>query len=316
MCALAKTGHEFHLLLVDRPPWGRDWDLKSRPIPANVKVIGVVELLPSLDMNQYDLLLAQSYDDFELIDRLPKPKILLAHSVAALPGPDGLSRAEALRRLYLEQQLADVPVIYVSHYVARNWGLPGRVILHSVDNGDYYPYRGEKEAALTVAHFFKERDVQLGYSLHQQVVRDDIPYRIVGHNPTLPNSGPAESWDELKSYYRDYRLYLNTTAWGGSLALLEALAAGIPVVTTPRLGGRKHIVRGGYSGFVSKDPGELRASVEYLLANPEVAHLMGQRAKEAVREKHGRERFIREWQEVLEEATALRRVPLTHPVEE
>lgn len=302
MYELAKTGHEFHLLLVDRPPWGKNWDVKSRPLPLNVKVIGEAELLPSLDMNQYDLLLAQSYDDFELIDRLPNPKILLAHSAIALPGPDGLSRAEALRRLYLEQKWADVPVIYVSHYVAHNWGLPGRVILHSVGNGDYYPYKGEKDAALTVANFFKERDVELGYSFHQQVVRDDIPYRIVGHNPALPNPEPAGSWDELKSYYRDYRLYLNTTAWGGSLALLEAMAAGMPVATRPLLGGREHIVKDGYSGFVCEEPGELRARLKYLLANPDLAYLMGQRAQEAVRERHGRERFIREWQEGFEGA--------------
>lgn len=313
MYELAKTGHEFHLLLVDRPPWEKGWDLRSRPIPSNVTIVGEAEGISSLNLEQYDLLLAQSHDDFQLIEKFPQRKVLLLHSVAALQGPEGVSRGEALRRLYLEQQLADVPVIYVSRYTARNWGLPGRVILHSVDNGDYYPYRGEKEAALTVAHFFKERDVELGYSLHQQVVGDDIPYRIVGHNPNLPNSGPAESWDELKSYYRDYRLYLNTTAWGGSLALLEAMAAGMPVVTTPRLGGRAHTVRDGYSGFVCEEPSELRARVKYLLANPEVAHLMGQRAKEAAREKYGRERFIREWREAFEGALSGQALG-THPV--
>jgi glycosyltransferase involved in cell wall biosynthesis len=304
MYELAKTGHDFHLLLVDRPPWGKDWDVKSRPIPLNVKVIGEAELFPSLDMNQYDLLLAESYDDFELIDGVPKPKILLAHSVAALPSPDGLSRAEALRRLYLEQRLTDLPVIYVSHYVAHNWGLPGRVILHSVDVGDYHLHKGEKEAALTVAHFFKERDVELGYSLHQKVVRDDIPYKIVGHNPTLPDSGPAGSWDELKSFYQDHRVYLNTTLSGNSLAMLEAMAAGMPVITTPRptRAAQDRPVIDGYNGFVSNDSEYLREKVKFLLDNPEVARKMGERAREAVRERHRPERFIREWQEVFEGA--------------
>jgi len=205
-----------------------------------------------------------------------------------------------LRRLYQEQQPASIPVVYVSEYVARGWGVPGKVILHSVDTGDYYPRKGEKEAALTVAHFFKEWDVELGYSVHQQVVRDDIPYRIVGYNPTLPNSGPAESWDELKSYYRDYRLYLNTTSHGRSLALLEAMAAAMPVVTRAGLEGREHIVKDGYSGFICEEPGQFRARVNYLLANPEVAHLMGQRAKGAVRERHGSERFIGEWREAFD----------------
>ncbi len=319
MYELAKTGHEFHLLLVDRPPWGKNWDVKSRPLPLNVKVIGEAELLPSLDMNQYDLLLAQSYDDFELIDRVPNPKILLAHSVAALPSPDGLSRAEALGRLYQEQQLASIFVVYVSEYLARNWGLPGRVILTGVDVSDYnneFRYAGELAAVLTVAHFFKERDSELGYAFHQQVVKDDIPYKIVGHNPTLPNSGPAESWDELKSYYRDYRLYLNTAASGGSLALLEAMAAGMPAVTTagpPEAKPDKSVIDG-YNGFISNDPEYLREKVRFLLANPEMAKAMGQRARETVMQKYGIDRFIQAWQEIFKQAIALGEVPAAHPV--
>jgi len=58
MYELAKTGHEFHVLLVDRPPWEKGWDTKSRAIPPNVKVVGEAESFRSLDMNQYDLLLA------------------------------------------------------------------------------------------------------------------------------------------------------------------------------------------------------------------------------------------------------------------
>jgi len=276
--------------------------------------VGEAGGISSLNSEQYDLILAQSHDDFQLIERFPQRKILLLHSVAAPLGTEGISRGEALRRLYLEQQLTHVPVIYVSNYVALNWGLPGRVILHSVDNGDDYPHKGEKKAALTVAHFFKERDVELGYPLHQQVVRDDIPHRIVGHNPALPNSGPAESWDELKSCYRDYRLYLNTTAWGGSLALLEAMAAAMPVVSTPRPPGVPDIVRHGHSGYVSDDPRELRAKAKFLLNNPELARVMGQNARESIRERYGTDRFIREWQEICEEATDVRRVPATHPV--
>jgi len=312
---LAKTGHEFHVLLVDRPPWGKNWDAKSRPIPPNVKVIGEAELLPSLDMNRYDLLLAQSYDDFELIDGLAKPKILLAHSVAALPGPDGLSRAEALRRLYQEQQLASIPIVYVSQYLARNWGLPGRVILHSLDIRDYeeFSHTGRTPAVLTMSHFFKERE-ELGYALHCRVVGDDIPYRIVGHNPTLPDSGPAKDWDELRAYYRDYRVYLNTTTWGGSLAMLEAMAAGMSVVTTPRPPGVPYIVRHGYSGYVSDDPNDLRNKIEFLLANPDVAKAMGEKARVHIVQRYATRRFVREWQEVFQEAIALSQVAVTHAV--
>ena len=87
MYELAKTGHDFHVLLVDRPPWEKRWDLRSRPVPTNVKIVGEAEDITPLNLDRYDLLLAQSYDDFELVERSRQRKLILLHAVAALPGP-------------------------------------------------------------------------------------------------------------------------------------------------------------------------------------------------------------------------------------
>jgi hypothetical protein len=306
ICELAKTGHGFDVLLVDRPPWGKQWDVRSRPIPSNVRIVGEAEQLSSLDVGAYDLLLAQSYADFELIAGLPQRKVVLLHSVATLAGPDGVSRAEALRRLYQEQQLASAPIVYVSQYVADNWGLPGTIIGLAVDPSDFrsFAYTGKIAAALTVAHFFKERDALTGYSMHRQVVQDDIPHKVVGHNPTLTGSGPAKDWDELRSYYRDYRVYLNTTTgWAGATAMIEAMAAGMPVVTTPGPPGDtpQKLVIDGCTGFVSDDLEYLREKLKLLLADREMAEIMGQRAKEAVIDRYGIERFVQAWRGVLDE---------------
>ena len=310
ICELAKTGHEFDVLLVDRPPWGKEWDVRSRPIPSNVRIVGEAQQLSSLDIGAYDLLLAQSYEDFELIASLPQRKVVLFHSVAALAGPDSVSRAEALRRLYQEQQLVSVPIVYVSQSVADNWGLPGTIIGLAVDPSDFrsFAYTGKIAAALTVAHFFKERDELMGYSLYRQVVENDVPHKVVGHNPSLTASGPAKDWDELRSYYRDYRVYLNTTTgWAGATAMIEAMTAGMPVVTTPGPPGEtpQKSVIDGYNGFISDDLEHLRKKLKLLLSDQEMATIMGQRAREVAIQAYGIERFVRAWQVVLEEAVTV-----------
>jgi hypothetical protein len=307
MYELAKTGHRFDLVLVDRTLWARAWDERSRPLPANVNTVGEAEDVASLDIDQYDLVMAQAYDDFELVQGSRVPKAVLFHSAASARSPSGLCRAEALRRLYQEWQLTSIPIVYVSHYVAQNWGLPGTIILHSLDVRDYEGFEnsGKTAAVLTVAHFFTEREA-LGYPLHRQVLGDLIPHRIVGHNPSLPDVKPAKDWAELKGFYRDYRVYLNTTNWGGSLAMLEAMCAGMPVVTTPRPADepRHTSVIDGHNGFVSADPAELRRKVEFLLANPAVARAMGREGRKAVLRKYGTQRFVERWQEFFESVVA------------
>jgi len=315
MYELAKTSHEFHILLPEtRILWGKEWDVRSRPIPANVKIMGGVEEITSLDLGQYDLLLAQTYDDLALIQFFPRPKMLLLMN-AAVQEYEDICKANALRRLYQEWQLASVPIVYTSGYYAHTWGLPGRIIPHAVDSRDYegFEYTGEVPAVLTVAHYLKERDDEMGYTFHRQVVSDDIPYKIIGYNPTLPDSGPARDWSELKSYYRHYRAYLNTALSGGFIAMIEAMIAGMPVVTRP--GPTEEtphkLVIDGYNGFVSDDPQYLREKIKFLLANPEVAKVMGLRAKEAVQARYSIDRFIREWQEAFADAISK---PTNHPI--
>ncbi len=307
---LAKTGHEFHVLLPEtRVLWEREWDVKSRPIPANAEIIGGVEHICSLALDRYDLLLAQCWDDFLSVQSSSRPKMLLL-----MTGPPDqradTGKSDALARLYQEWQLASVSVAYMYEYYAHSWALPGIVIEQAVDARDYETFEdtGEIEAVLTVAHFFKERDDLMGYSFHRQVVKDDIPYKIVGHNPGMPGSGPARDWSELRSYYRDYRVYLNTCVSGGFIALLEAMTAGMPVITRsgPGPGTPHSLLIDGYNGFVSDDPQYLREKIRLLLAHRDVAKEMGQRAKETVQAKHNIERFIQEWDEAFHNAVSER----------
>jgi glycosyltransferase involved in cell wall biosynthesis len=309
MYDLAKTGHLFDILRPEtRTLWGSGWDEAWRPIPDNVNIIGGIEDIPFLDLRQYDLLLAQSYADLLCIQFSSRPRLLLVMSPEP-PQAEDLGKGDAMRLVYREWRLASVRVIYACGYFAHTWGLPGTIIPHGVDASDYEGFQstGQIPAVLTVANFIKERGDFMGYNLHRDVVKDDVPHKIVGLNPSLPDSGPARDWAELKSYYRDYRVYLNTSIWS-IVAMMEAMTVGMPIVTRPgpREGSPEgipsNLLTNGYNGFVSDDPQYLREKTKSLLANPDVAKEMGQRARETVQAKHNIDRFIREWNEAFDNA--------------
>jgi glycosyltransferase involved in cell wall biosynthesis len=82
-------------------------------------------------------------------------------------------------------------------------------------------------------------------------------------------------------------------------ALLEAMAAGRPVVATA-VGGTPEVVVDGLTGVLVPpgDPSALRAALERLLERPEDARRMGQLAAARAREEYGIERMVRRHEEL------------------
>jgi len=68
--------------------------------------------------------------------------------------------------------------------------------------------------------------------------------------------------------------------------IMEAMAAGLPVVSTP-LAGIPEMVEDRFSGILvpEHEPGAVCAAIEYLIANPEQARRFGERGREIAREK-------------------------------
>jgi len=79
---------------------------------------------------------------------------------------------------------------------------------------------------------------------------------------------------------------------GVSLAVLEAMAAGLPVIVS-EVGGLPEIVQHEETGLLipPKDPEALALSLARLLENPELAKRLGQKARERVQEKYSLERL-------------------------
>lgn len=91
---------------------------------------------------------------------------------------------------------------------------------------------------------------------------------------------------DLRDFYRDLDVFVlpSRAAEGLSLALLEAMATGCPVVAT-RVGGADEAIRDGREGLLVPpgDPDAMASALARLLRHPEERVAMGQRARERVR---------------------------------
>ncbi len=102
--------------------------------------------------------------------------------------------------------------------------------------------------------------------------------------------------EEIPALYARCDIFLNASVIDNQpLSILEAFAAGLPVVTTAT-GDIGSMVGGGERGILvpPRDPGAIAGAVETLLAEPGLALRLSERARQEV-ERHGRERAAQEW---------------------
>jgi len=91
---------------------------------------------------------------------------------------------------------------------------------------------------------------------------------------------------------------------GCSLAVLEAMAAGLPVVAT-RVGGMAEIVSEGATGLlVDPAPASIARALDALIADPTLARRMGGAGRGEARRRLSRERMAAEVQQVYDETCA------------
>jgi glycosyltransferase involved in cell wall biosynthesis len=121
--------------------------------------------------------------------------------------------------------------------------------------------------------------------------------------------------DHPEDLYRSADLFLLPTredAWG--IAIIEAMAAGVPVVTTAVAGASEEVRRAGAGLILNhSSPAEIAEAVAAMLRDPERRREMGRRGRAAASrfslENHAREVMTIYERVVAERSKAAREVP-------
>jgi glycosyltransferase involved in cell wall biosynthesis len=147
-----------------------------------------------------------------------------------------------------------------------------------------------------VVNDWPNRDWCCGYNLWQQTVQG-LPVKVFGKSPGF--SEPAESTEHLRDIYQSSRIFYNTSLHSPvPTVLLEAMACGCAIVSTATCM-IPEIIKNGENGLISNDPRELRAYLELLINNEQMAKRLGENARKTIEEKYNLDIFVKKWDNLL-----------------
>ena len=277
----------------------QNWNEKVRPLPAKWRVISWDEAKKNLARKRYHFAVGHNINDY--IDFLPfkVPSILVTHTSLSSRLTEekiNFDPASYKRDLHELIQRSRGTMVWVSEHKRQDWNLPGEVIPLVVNASDYLGFTGEKPAILRVSNQLMERGKILRYKEHE-IITKGFHLTLVGHNPQIPESQIAGSWDELKAHYQSHRMYLHTAQPhledGYNTAMLEAMGTGMPIISTPH---PTSPVIDGYNGFISDDLDYLREKVALLMEDRDLALQLGANSRKTALERFNIQQFQDQWQ--------------------
>lgn len=222
------------------------------------------------------------------------------------------------------------------------WTDPGNVVLAppGVDTQVFFPSSGrptsDPEYILSVGRFGDRRkNVALLFEAYAGLCRwNEAPPMLVLAGKSRPQN---EDWRKAKELgirdrvsfhenvsrprlaelYREASLFvLSSSEEGLGIVLLEAMASGVPVVSTATEGARE-AVEDGMTGLLTPvgNAGALRDAMDRLLSNPALAQKMGRRGRVRIERRYSSEaagqRFLTGYRELIAQRDSNRNV--SHP---
>ncbi|MGK0180437.1 MAG: spore maturation protein CgeB, partial [Nitrospinales bacterium] len=302
LCLLSRMNHEFLVVEPEiAPDHYRKWDQNMRPVPVNVRLISIEQALKDLDQGEIDCIIAHNVKDLIKVRDYTLPKIMVFHNCLTTEiklGNNKINRNDYLQKI---TPLFDgVTKVFISEMKKADWEMQGEVILPGLDVSEYGGYTGNEEKVLRVGNLLKERDLMMGYSFGEKIIKNH-PLITLGMNPGIPESRISNGFDDLLKQFQNNRVYINTTVDGFedgyNLSMLEAMATGMPIVTSQN---KTSPICDGINGFSSNDPEYLNSCIGNLMKDPVLAKEMGDNARETVAEKFPINRFIQSWSKGVE----------------
>lgn len=203
----------------------------------------------------------------------------------------------------------DLVVAHVTHFNALLWdtgATPTTVIEHGiVDPGERYTGELPRAAAMANEPLRRARvtgtDLLARFAEHAPVDLFGMGTAEVTGRPGVTGHGNLVQTD-LHEVIARRRLYVHPYRWTSlGLALLEAMHLGMPVVALDTTEASEAIPPD--AGVVSNRWDVLEDAITTLVAEPEQARARGKAARAAALERYGLDRFLADWDRLLEEVT-------------
>jgi hypothetical protein len=202
---------------------------------------------------------------------------------------------------------ADIPIVHVTHFNRMCWDnghAPTQVVEHGViDPGPQYS--GDLPRIAAVINEPGRRGRTVGTDLLPQFT-DIAPVDLFGMADAEPPGVTAMGNLAQERLHRELarrRVYLHSSRWTSlGLSLIESMMLAMPVVAVAATEAQRAVPDD--AGVVSADLAELRTAIRYYLAEPEAATLAGKAARAHALERYGLDRFLDDWDAVLQEVTS------------
>jgi len=196
----------------------------------------------------------------------------------------------------------DLVVVQVTHFNDLFWDCgttPTRVIEHGViDPG--YRYSGDEPRAAVVINEARRRARVTGTDLLERFAADGVPVDLFGMDAGALGGREDVAQARLHDEMARRRLYLHPIRWTSlGLSLIEAMHLGMPVVALATTEAPEAVPAG--AGVLSTSIDTLVDGARAYLAEPERAREAGRAARVAARQRFGLERFLADWDSLLEE---------------
>lgn len=273
---LAKTGHNFFHMKCEERPDG--WNEKVRPKPKNIFEIDS----SNINLKNFDILLTQSQgQNLKFRGNNSIKKINLEHTY---PMTDDL-------KINVDANIK----VYITESSKKMWRDPsGFVIRHGIDVSEWPKCNYSLNSVLTTVHAFEQRDWACGYTLYKESV-NNIDNKIFGSANKQINSDETISYDHLKEIKSKYLIYLNTSLRSPvPFALLEAMAAGMIVVSTPTCE-IPFYIQNKRNGILFNDSKSFNIILKDILNKKDKYIKLGNEARLSVQKSASIELFLNKW---------------------
>ncbi|WP_432492224.1 glycosyltransferase [Kineococcus gypseus] len=311
MTAFVSGAHEYLLPLVeDRGPDGRgrartwDWPASAVEVPAQ-----------RLREEPFDVVVLQRPEELELVERWTGRRP--GRDVPAVYVEHDAPRAGAADSRHPLADRRDVPIAHVTSFNRLYWDC-GAARTALVDHGVIDPGHRYTGASASLAASVNEpvrrwrvagTDVllrvaeEVPVALHGMGVAE-LARRVAG---TAAGAGLTVHEDlpqaRLHEALGAHRAYLHPYRWTSlGLSMIEAMMIGMPVLALPATAAPEAVPR--EAGVLSSDPEVLVATARRWLADPDEARERGAAARRHAVAAFGVERFLADWDRLLEEVVA------------